>query len=37
VGGRISTGWVGMCVTAEKAKIYPHLRVVKNPYPQNDS
>jgi len=38
VGGRrFSTGWVGLCVIAEKTKIYPHLRVVKNPYPQNDS
>jgi len=36
-GGRVSTGWVGLCVIAEKTKIYPHFRVVKNPYPQNDS
>jgi len=37
VGGRVSTGSVGLCVIAEKMKIYPHLHVVKNPYPQNDS
>jgi len=37
VGGRVSTEWVGLCVIAEKMKIYFHLRVVKNPYPQNDS
>ena len=36
-GGRVSTGWVGLCVIAEKAKIDSHLRVVKIPYPQNDS
>jgi len=36
-GGRVSTGWVGLSVIAEKMKIYPHLRVVKNPYPQNHS
>jgi len=37
VGGRVSIGWVDLCVIAEKTKIYSHLRVVKNPYPQNDS
>jgi len=37
VGGGGSTGWVGLCVIAVKMKIYPHLHVVKNPYPQNDS
>jgi hypothetical protein len=36
-GGSVSTVWVGLCVIAEKKKIYPHLRVVKNSYPQNDS
>jgi len=25
----VCTGWGGLCVTAEKTKIYPHLRVVK--------
>jgi len=35
--GRVSTGWVGLCVIAEKTKIYSHLRVDKNPYPQNGS
>jgi hypothetical protein len=28
-GGRVCTRWVGLCVIAKKAKIYPHLRVVK--------
>jgi hypothetical protein len=37
VFGRVSTGWVGLCVIAEKTKIYPHLHAVKNPYPQNNS
>ena len=36
-GGSVSTGWVGLCVIEEKTKIYPHLRVVKNLYPQNVS
>jgi len=36
-GGSVSTGWVGLCVIAEKTKIYSLLRVDKNPYPQNDS
>jgi hypothetical protein len=35
--GRVSAGWVGLCVIAEKTKIYSHLHVVKNPYPQHDS
>jgi hypothetical protein len=34
--GRVSAGWVGLCVIAEKTKMYPHLHVVKNPYQQND-
>jgi len=33
----VCTGLVGLCVIAEKTKIYPDLHVVKNPYPQNDS
>ena len=33
----VCTGWVVLCVIAEKTKIYPHLCVVKDPYPQNDS
>jgi hypothetical protein len=33
----VCSRWVGLCVIAEKSKIYSHLRVVKNPYPQNDS
>jgi hypothetical protein len=36
-GGVICTGWVGLCVIAGKTKIYPHLRVVKNSYPENYS
>jgi hypothetical protein len=36
VGG-VPTGWFGLSVIAEKTKIYCHLRVIKNPYPQNDS
>ena len=36
-GVMVGSGWVGLCVIAEKTEIYPHLRVVKNPYPQNDS
>jgi hypothetical protein len=37
VGVMVCTGLVGLCVIAQKTKIYPHLRVVKIPYPQNDS
>jgi len=33
----VHTGWVGLCVISEKTKILSHSRVVKNPYPQNDS
>jgi hypothetical protein len=36
-GVMVCTGFDVMCVIAEKTKIYPHLRVVKNRYPQNDS
>jgi hypothetical protein len=30
----VRTGWVGLCVITEETKIYPHFRVVKNPYPK---
>jgi hypothetical protein len=33
----VCTRWLGLHVIAEKTKIYSHLRIVKNPYPQNDS
>jgi len=36
-GVMVCTGWVGLCVTTEKTKIYPYLRVVENPYLQIDS
>ena len=36
-GVMFSAGWVGLCVIAQKTKVYPHLHVVKNPYPQNVS
>jgi len=28
----VLTGWIGLCVIAEKTKIYSYLHVVKNPY-----
>jgi len=32
----VCTAWFGLFVIADKTKIYSYLRVVKNPYPQND-
>ena len=36
-GGRVCTRWVGLQVIAETMKIYFHVHVAKNPYPQDMS
>jgi len=36
-GGGDCTKWVGLHVTAVKAKIYSYFLVTKNPYPQHVS
>jgi len=36
-GGRVCTRWVGLQVIAESMKIYFHIHVAKNPYPQDMS